>query len=148
MYVHEDMRQAAKRMVFWILRVTIYSRIHKSYAPYFAFPFPYFSSSTWDQENLDDDGFSHTLSTVPAEERTLSAQLKNPGGPYQNLEALLQKAKILKNPFLRMLSHKSFVLFYAVQEPKHLTKTLRGTLSCTADFSRVQRFILVSIFWK
>lgn len=55
---------------FWILRVTIYSRIHKSYAPP-ASSFPFFLklqtpySYTWDQENLDDDGFSHTLSTTP-----------------------------------------------------------------------------------
>ena len=48
----------------------LFAHTQKLCTPYFFFPLllpaeqtPY--SYTWDQENLDDDGFSHTLSTTP-----------------------------------------------------------------------------------
>ena len=114
---------------FWILRVTIYSRIHKSYAPpYFFFP-------------LLPADYSLFLYLRPGKLRwwwvfthplnyTLSAQLKNPGGPsadLQNSTEILGASSTSKKPSNRIerkirffvsltrfhaFTHKSFVSFF------------------------------------
>ena len=108
---------------FWILRVTIYSRIHKSYAPYFCFPFFFFPMRSlllylrpgklrwwW--------VFTHPLNY------TLSAQLKNPGGPsaeyYQNLGS-----RISKKPSNRIWTKKSPDFFRAFTLRIFITKEKR-----------------------
>ena len=110
---------------FWILRVTIYSRIHKSYAPYFCFPFFFPMRSLllylrpgklrwwW--------VFTHPLNY------TLSAQLKNPGGPsaeyYQNLGS-----RISKKPSNRIWTKKSPDFFRAFTRPRFLLRKRKDNL--------------------
>ena len=101
---------------FWILRVTIYSRIHKSYAPP---PLLLSPSSSCRADSLFlylRPGklrwwwvFTHPLNY------TLSAQLKNPGGPpsadLQNLRSSKKPSNRIERKIRFLLSLPRFQLF-------------------------------------
>ena len=116
---------------FWILRVTIYSRIHKSYAPP---PLLLSPSSSCRADSLFlylRPGklrwwwvFTHPLNY------TLSAQLKNPGGPpsadLQNLRSSKKPSNRIERKIRFLLSLPRFQLFM-------LSHTYRNFCSFLSD---------------
>ena len=135
---------------FWILRVTIYSRIHKSYAPP---PLLLSPSSSCRADSLFlylRPGklrwwwvFTHPLNY------TLSAQLKNPGGPpsadLQNLRSSKKPSNRIERKIRFLLSLPRFQLFMLSHTYRNFCSFFRSLYTVFKNHSKRSIFARISV---
>ena len=138
---------------FWILRVTIYSRIHKSYAPP---PLLLSPSSSCRADSLFlylRPGklrwwwvFTHPLNY------TLSAQLKNPGGPpsadLQNLRSSKKPSNRIERKIRFLLSLPRFQLFMLSHTYRNFCSFFRSLYTVFENHSKRSIFCGFQLIFK